>query len=109
MGSLGHRLLAVVIASALAVLLRPSGAFATDGPVAVNCVESDDVSLHTPRRAATSLDRVFREFIGSIADVTATWGMRGPCVGAVSPSDATATESRSCGPWRPQPRGPPRR
>ena len=107
MGFPGHRLLAVVIALALAVLLRPSGAFAADGPVAVNCVESDDVSLHSPRRGVTSLDRVFREFVGSIGDVTEMWSVRGPCVGFVSSGEALATGSRACGLWRPQPRGPP--
>jgi hypothetical protein len=104
----GHRLLAVVIALALAVLLRPTGAFAAEGPVAVNCVESDDVSLHTPRRGPTSLDRAFREFVSaSMADVADAWQLHGPSTGCVLPGEPPATGAPSRAPCRAQPRGPP--
>ena len=108
MGASGHRLLAVFLTFALTLLMRPSGAFAADGPVAVSSTESSDISLHTPRRAATSLDNDLRGFVSPwVSDILPTGCSPAPSVELSLPrwSSSHAVRSRAWG--RAHPRGPP--
>jgi len=96
------------MAFALTLVLRPSGAVAATGPVAVNSVESSDIALHTPRRAATCLDHDLRGFVEAlISEIVDTWCSPEASVDVSLPSTTSADGARTRALWRPQPRGPP--
>ena len=110
LGASGHRVFATAfLAFALVLLMRPSGAFAAHGPVAANSVESSDVALHTPRRAATSLDNDLRGFVGvSAGEIVETWWTPAPCIGVLASPPTSSDRVRSRALCRLHPRGPPR-
>src|SRR5690349_7110188 len=94
-GTPGHRLFALLLGLALTLLLRPSDAFAAEAPAAVECAEVDDVSLHTPRRSATTLDNDLRGFVTAFVGVVLeTWCTPVPSDREVSSSECTSLRPR---------------
>jgi hypothetical protein len=107
-GNPGHRLFALLLGLALTLLLRPSDAFAADAPAAVGCAEHDDVSLHTPRRSATTLDNDLRGFVTAFVGVALeTWCSSAASDRELSPCATSSLRPRCRAPCRADPRGPP--
>lgn len=105
----GHRLFALLLGLALAVLLRPIDAFAAETPLAVGCAEVDDVALHTPRRSATTLDNELRGFVTAFVGVTPqTWSAWPGATRTVRSRAGDSLRPRCRAPCRADPRGPPR-
>ncbi len=104
----GHRLIALLLGLALTLLLRPSDAFAAEAPVAVGCAEVDDVTLHQPRRAATTLDNDLRGFVTAFVGVVpSTWCSPAVAERTVGPNTGVSLRPRCRAPCRADPRGPP--
>jgi hypothetical protein len=105
----GHRLLALLLGLALTLLLRPSDAFAAEPPTAVECAQVDDVTLHTPRRSATTLDNDLRGFVTAFVGVALeTWcGSASSSDRELSPCATSSLRPRCRAPCRADPRGPP--
>jgi hypothetical protein len=114
-GSSSRRLLAVLIAFAVAVLLRPSEAIAADAPTSVSCGEADDVALHNPprpvllpRHHGSDLDDQDRGLTSTgPGELIELMTLSGPQVRALSACPADRVARCSWVHWHPPSRGPP--